>query len=57
MVSALGNVGGFVSPFFIGDTRDLTGSTALGFLVISVGMVLGAVVALRLPRAPVDRHR
>ncbi|WP_345816484.1 MFS transporter [Paraburkholderia sp. PREW-6R] len=46
MVNAVGNLGSFVSPFFIGYTRDITHSTSTGFYSIAVGLCLGALLIL-----------
>ncbi|REE07332.1 MFS transporter [Paraburkholderia sp. BL27I4N3] len=49
MINALGNLGGFFGPFFIGYTRDLTHSTASGITAIAVALAIGGVLMLAVP--------
>jgi len=50
VVSATGNLGGFVSPFLIGSVRDLTGSMASALWVVAGLLVAGAVGVALLPK-------
>ncbi len=52
LVNAVGNIGGFVGPTLVGYARDATGSFAAGLWVLAGGLVLGAVLTLRLPAGP-----
>ena len=44
MINALGNLAGFVSPYMIGYLKDMTGRTDAALLVVSAGLVLGALL-------------
>ncbi len=46
MVSSLATLSGFVAPWLIGYTRDLTGSSSAGLISISVVMLLSALAML-----------
>ena len=46
LVTAMGNLGSFASPFFIGLTRDLTHSTAVGMYSLAGGLCLGGLLIL-----------
>jgi MFS transporter, ACS family, tartrate transporter len=52
LVNAVGNVGGFVGPTLVGYVRDATGSFATGLWVLAGGLVVGAILTLRLPPEP-----
>lgn len=45
LVNVLGNIGGFVGPFFTGWLRDISGSDYLPFAIIAVFLVLAGVIA------------
>jgi MFS family permease len=50
-VNALGNVGGFVGPYFTGWlTKKFDGSIVVPFSVLGVGMVVGGLLCLLLPK-------
>lgn len=51
VVNSVGNLGGFVGPFFVGYVRDTTGSFGGGLLALAACLVLGAAIAVSL-RAP-----
>ncbi len=51
-VNSLGNVSGFVGPYWVGAMTDLFGSAQWGLVTIGVVMVLGAVVVSVLGDAP-----
>jgi D-galactonate transporter len=53
-INSVANLGGFISPTVVGSLRDLTGSTEAGMFAVSATLVVGAIVALRMPRG-VDR--
>ncbi|WP_153142466.1 MFS transporter [Paraburkholderia agricolaris] len=46
MVTAMGSLGSFASPYFIGLTRDLTHSTAIGIYSIAAGLFFGGLLIL-----------
>ena len=52
LVNAVGNIGGFVGPTLVGYAREATGSFATGLWVLAAGLVLGAALAVALPREP-----
>ncbi|CAN5421092.1 hypothetical protein BH24ACT9_BH24ACT9_16780 [soil metagenome] len=51
-VNSLGNVSGFVGPYWVGAMTDLFGSAQWGLVTIGLVMVLGAVVVSVLGDAP-----
>ncbi|MGW3627107.1 MFS transporter [Streptomyces sp. NPDC000880] len=54
-INALGNLGGFVSPYLIGLSQTLSGGTALGFYILSGVLVVGAILTHLLPAERVNR--
>jgi MFS transporter, ACS family, tartrate transporter len=62
LINALGNLGGFVGPFFVGWMKDLTGAFASGLFGLAAFMILSGVIVLilghdtRLDRAPMPVH-
>jgi D-galactonate transporter len=54
-VNALGNLGGFVSPYLIGLSQTLGGGTAVGLYMLSAVLVLGAILTHLLPADRVNR--
>jgi ACS family tartrate transporter-like MFS transporter len=46
VVNSVGNLGGFMGPFFVGYVRDVTGSFAGGLLALAAGLVIAALIAL-----------
>ena len=52
IVNSIGNIGGFAGPFAIGWVRDATGSFEGGLLALAGVLVVGAVIAISLPAAP-----
>jgi len=55
IVNSIGNIGGFVGPFAIGWVRDATGSFESGLLALAGVLVVGAAIAIGLPRREVLR--
>jgi len=45
-INSLGNLGGFVCPLLIGQSKVLTGSFSIGLLALAVTLALGGVLAL-----------
>jgi ACS family tartrate transporter-like MFS transporter len=45
LISAIGNLGGFVGPYAVGWARDATGSYAAGLYLLAGCAVAGALVA------------
>jgi D-galactonate transporter len=54
-INAIGNLGGFVSPYLIGLSKTVTGGTSLGLYVLSGVLVLGAILTHLLPASRVNR--
>jgi sugar phosphate permease len=42
-IGAFANVAGFVAPYFIGLTKDLTGTTNYGLLVVATAIITGTI--------------
>lgn len=49
LINSIGNCGGFLGPYVIGFVRNITGGFKGGFLVVSAGVCLSALIALLLP--------
>lgn len=47
LINSLGQIAGFVSPYFVGWIKDLTHSTDVALFVLAALMFVGAVIALR----------
>ena len=54
-VNSVGNLAGFASPYLVGWLNDRTHNAAFGMIAIGIFLVAGALIALRLPAARVDR--
>lgn len=48
VVNSVGNLAGFVGPFVMGETKDITGSFTVGLLAISAAGLMALVLALSL---------
>jgi MFS family permease len=57
LVNALGNVGGFVGPYFVGWLKDSYGTVKLPFSLLGVGMLLAAGLAFLLPKAKMSEAK
>jgi MFS family permease len=55
MINSVGNLAGFVSPYLVGWLKDLTASTDSGMYLLAGCLVLGALLALSVPRRLVAR--
>lgn len=51
LINSVGQIAGFVSPYFIGWVRDTTHSTTPALYLLSSAMALGAILVMRPPRA------
>lgn len=49
-INSVGNLAGFVSPYLVGWTKDVTGSTNVALYVIASFALLGSALVLRLKR-------
>jgi D-galactonate transporter len=62
LINALGNLGGFVGPFFVGWLKDLTGTFSSGLYGLAGFMILSGLIVLilghdtRLERAAAPLH-
>jgi nitrate/nitrite transporter NarK len=54
LINSLGNVGGFVGPYIVGEIRDRTHSHLSGMLFLSIMLVCGAaaILSLKLCKRP-----
>lgn len=43
-INSVGNLGGFVSPFLVGQIRDMTHSTSLALFVVACGPLMAALL-------------
>lgn len=55
LITALGNLGGFFSPFMIGWLKDATQSNHAGMYALTAFLLLGALIVWRTPSTLVDR--
>jgi len=55
VANSIGCLAGFVSPYMIGWIKDSTGSTDAGLLLVAACLVVGALGALSVPKAMVNR--
>jgi ACS family tartrate transporter-like MFS transporter len=46
LINCLGNIGGFVGPYVIGITREITGSFSDSLLILAAFLALGALIVL-----------
>ena len=56
LIGAIGNLGGFVGPWVIGDLHDRTGGFSAGFLFVALTLLLTAGIAWRVGRRVFPRH-
>nr|WP_326543408.1 MFS transporter [Pseudorhodoferax sp.] len=59
LINAIGNIGGFASPYLLGWLNTLTGDTSIGIYLLSAIMAAGAICALTTKLQggeSVDRH-
>lgn len=55
IVNALGNLGGFVSPYIVGGLTDATGHTTSGMYFLAAAMLVAGVVVLYLKKTPLGK--
>ena len=55
MINSVGNLAGFASPYLVGWLKDLTASTDSGMYLLAACLVVGALLALSVPRRLVAR--
>jgi nitrate/nitrite transporter NarK len=55
LITSLGNLGGFFSPYMIGWLKDLTQSSHAGMYALTGWLLLGALITWRTPAKLVDK--
>jgi sugar phosphate permease len=55
MVNAAGALGAFAGAYWVGVLQAKTGSSSMGFLLMSAGLIASAFLTLALPRGPATR--
>jgi sugar phosphate permease len=55
LINSIGQIAGFVSPFFVGRIKDTTGSTDVALYILSGVLCLGAMLVLTVPAKVVNR--
>jgi cyanate permease len=55
VVNSVGNLSGFLGPFFIGWVTDKTHSTDIGLYMMATSLVLGGLLVLRVKKDLVNR--
>ncbi|MEI7611623.1 MAG: MFS transporter [Betaproteobacteria bacterium] len=55
LINSLGQIAGFVSPFFVGWIKDTTGSTDVALYILSGVLFCGAMLVLSVPAKVVNR--
>ena len=55
LINSVGNLAGFVSPFFVGWIKDITNSTNIGLFVIAGSLMVGGAIILTLSKTTVNR--
>jgi ACS family tartrate transporter-like MFS transporter len=55
LINSVGNIGGFVGPFFVGYLRTLTGSFRFSLIFLIVALFLSGTLVLTLPID--EKHR
>jgi D-galactonate transporter len=55
LITSLGNLGGFFSPYMIGWLKDFTHSSHAGMYALTGWLLLGALIAWRTPAVLVDK--
>ena len=55
LINSLGQIAGFVSPFFVGWIKDTTGGTDVALYVLSGVLFLGAMLVMSVPAKVVNR--
>ena len=52
LINSIGNLGGFVGPYWMGLMKDATGSTDGGLVTLSIVLAIGAFLATRVTHDP-----
>ncbi len=56
LINSVGNLGGFVGPYFVGFVKARAGADSLAFLIIGLGLAVSGIITLAL-RHSVARER
>ena len=56
LIVSIGNLGGFVGPFLIGQIREATGSFAWALIAVAAFLILGAIL-IRVVGVSLQRSR
>jgi ACS family tartrate transporter-like MFS transporter len=48
LINSIGNLGGFVGPYFVGWIKNATGGYSLALLIIGIGLAISGLIALAL---------
>jgi ACS family tartrate transporter-like MFS transporter len=56
LINSIGNLGGFVGPYFVGWIKTATGTYSLALLAIGIGLAISALIALALRHAVSDER-
>lgn len=51
IVNAVGNLGGFISPYFVGWLSDLTHNNTLGMFFLAVSLIVAGLIVLTLKKS------
>ena len=55
LINSIGQIAGFVSPFFVGWIKDTTGGTDVALYILSGVLFVGAMLVLAVPAKIVNR--
>jgi nitrate/nitrite transporter NarK len=50
IINSVGGIAGFISPYLLGSTKDLLGSTDRAIELLAVSLLLGGMLVVKLPR-------
>jgi D-galactonate transporter len=56
LINSIGNLGGFVGPYFVGWIKTATGTYSLALLAIGIGLAISGLIALALRHAVSDER-
>jgi nitrate/nitrite transporter NarK len=56
LINAIGNLGGFLGPYFMGWIKAATGDYSIALLIIGIGLELAGLIALRMRQAVANEH-
>ena len=56
LINSIGNLGGFVGPYFMGWIKTATGDYSVALLIIGIGLALAGLIALTMRQAVADEH-